>query len=168
MVIDGKNIAEEVYATLRASRPLTLGIVVGTSNPVTDSFVRIKEKAAARLNVTLIRSELPEGATTEEGIAAVAVLAGKTDGIIVQLPLPADIDTDAVLAAIPPGKDVDGISKTPIVRPPVAEAVGEILSRADIDPHGMRAAVIGSGRPVGAPTAAPLAGLRAGGRVRTP
>ena len=43
MVIDGKAIAEDVYLSLRASRPLALGIIVGGSNPVIDSFVRIND-----------------------------------------------------------------------------------------------------------------------------
>lgn len=167
MIVDGKKIADDIYAGLSAPRPLTLGIVVGASSSVTDSFVRIKEKAAERLTVSLVRSELAEAATTESAIAAVAALAVNVDGIIVQLPLPSGIDTDAVLAAIPPQKDVDGISHAPLVRPPVAEAVGEILVRAGIDPHGKRAAIIGSGRLVGVPVAALLANLGADVHVIT-
>jgi len=161
MIIDGNTIAEDIYAQLSASRSLTLGIVVGASNPVTNSFVRIKEKAADRLGVSLVRSELGHEATTADAIAAIAALSHNVDGLIVQLPLPSGIDTDSALAAIPPGKDVDGISKNPIVRPPVAEAVGEILIRAGIDPRGKRAVVVGSGRLVGMPAAALLANLGA-------
>jgi methylenetetrahydrofolate dehydrogenase (NADP+)/methenyltetrahydrofolate cyclohydrolase len=167
MIIDGKAIAEDIYAAISVSRPLTLGIIVGATNQVTDSFVRIKEKAAGRLGVSLIRSQIGEGASTEDAIGAVAILAGKTDGIIVQLPLAESIDTDAVLAAIPPEKDVDGISRAPIVRPPVAEAVGEILARTGVDPHGKRAAVVGSGRLVGMPVAALLTNLGADVQVIT-
>lgn len=156
MIVNGKDIAEEVYAAL-PSRQLTLGILVGESNPVIDSFVRIKERAAERLGVSLVRSELASGATATDAIDAVRVLAEKTNGIIVQLPLPSSIDVDAVLAAIPPEKDVDGISRAPIVRPPVAEAIAEILVRSEIDPKGKQVAVIGSGRLVGMPVAALLA-----------
>jgi methylenetetrahydrofolate dehydrogenase (NADP+)/methenyltetrahydrofolate cyclohydrolase len=152
MIVDGKKIAEEVYARL-PKKPLTLGILVGEKNPVIDSFVRIKERAAAALGVTLIRAELADGATTEAAIAGVAALAENTDGIIVQLPLPAHINTDEVLAAIPPEKDVDGISPSPLVRPPVAGAVAEILAIGNIDPRGKNAVVVGSGRLVGAPVA---------------
>lgn len=166
MIIDGKRIAEDIYGSLKLPRPLTLGILVGAENPVTDSFVRIKEKAAERLGITLVRHELPRGASTDDAVAGVAALAS-ADGIIVQLPLPQRIDVETVLAAIPPEKDVDGISPHPKVRPPVAEAVGEILSRNGIDPHGKKAAVVGSGRLVGAPAAALLANLGADVHVIT-
>lgn len=156
MIVNGKDIAEEVYAAL-PSRQLTLGILVGESNTVIDSFVRIKERAAERLGVSLVRSELAGGATTADAVDAVRALAEKADGIIVQLPLPSSIDVDAVLAAIPPEKDVDGISRAPIVRPPVAEAIAEILVRSAVDPKGKQVAVIGSGRLVGMPVAALLA-----------
>lgn len=156
MTIDGKAIAEEIYARLPKDG-LKLGIVVGEKNPVIDSFVKIKEKAAHKIGVTLVRRELPPGTNTGEAIAEVLALAETTDGIIVQLPLPAAIDTDKVLAAIPPEKDVDGISLDPLVRPPVAEAVAEILAHAGVDPKGKKAVVVGSGRLVGAPAAALLA-----------
>lgn len=167
MIIDGKAIAEDIYGSLKLSRPLTLGILVGAENPVTDSFVRIKEKAAERLGVTLVRHELASDATTDAAVAGVAILAGACDGVIVQLPLPKDINVETVLAAIPPQKDVDGISPHPKVRPPVAEAVKEILVRMAIDPQGKSAVVIGSGRLVGAPVAVLLANLGADVHVVT-
>lgn len=152
MIIDGKQLAEAVYARLGKAE-LTLGIVVGEKNPVIDSFVKIKERAAERIGVTLLRHELPEGASTDDAIRAVHSLAATTDGVIVQLPLPSQIDGEAVLAAIPPEKDVDGISPTPLVRPPVAEAVQEILVANNINVQGARAVVVGAGRLVGKPTA---------------
>lgn len=167
MIIDGKAIAEEIYAGLRFSQPRTLGIVVGTANPVTDSFVRIKQKAADRLGITLTEERLAADATTARAIEAVAALARTADGVIVQLPLPPQIDVEAVVAALPPEQDVDGISRAPLVRPPVAEAVREILARTHVDPHGKHAVVIGSGRLVGAPVAALLAHLGAEVRVLT-
>ena len=155
MIIDGKAIAEEVYAHLKASRPLTLGILVGESTPVIDSFVRIKERAAQRLGVKLVREEL------SGMVAAVRSLAAKTDGIIVQLPLPKEIDVEAVLTAIPPEKDVDGISSAPLVRPPVAGAIAEILSQTGTQVLDAQAAVVGSGRLVGKPAAELLKDLGA-------
>lgn len=153
MIIDGKAIAEDIYAQLAASRFLLLGVVVGASNPVTDSFVRIKEKAAGRLGISLVRTELPGNATTEDAIAAVAALSQRSDGIIVQLPLPNSIDVEAVLATIPPEKDVDGISSDPRVLPPVAGAVEEILAQQSIDPRGKYVLIVGHGRLVGKPVA---------------
>src|SRR3989344_9075611 len=103
MIIDGKNIAEEILSDLAHEREglqneLKLGIVMTGGDRVIDSFVRIKERLAHRLNVTLVREELPSGATTEDAVAAVSRLAGTCNGIIVQLPLPATIETEKVLA----------------------------------------------------------------------
>lgn len=152
MIVRGKEIAESVYARL-PKRPCTLGIIVGEKNPVIDSFVKIKERAAQRLGVTLVREELQEGTNTPEAVAAVLSLSEKVDGIIVQLPLPNQIDVESVLAAIPGEKDVDGISLSPGVRPPVAEAVKEILEHEKCDVRGKAAVVVGSGRLVGKPSA---------------
>lgn len=152
MVIDGKKIAEEIYKRLPKDG-VRLGILVGEKNPVIDSFVKIKEKAAQRLGVDLLREELPPGANTDEAVAAVLALASKADGLIVQLPLPQQIDVDRVLSAIPGEKDVDGISLSPRVRPPVAEAIKEIFEREGVDVKGKHAIVVGSGRLVGKPSA---------------
>lgn len=158
MTIDGRSIADELYASLterrsHIARPVTLGIVVGGANPVIESFVRIKAKAARHLDITLVRSLLPLEASTEDAIERVRQLAEQSDGLIVQLPLLDQIDADAVLAAIPPEKDVDGISPHPIVRAPVAKAVAEILRRGGVKIAGKRAVVVGSGRLVGQPVA---------------
>lgn len=152
MILKGAPIANEVYERLPKTGA-RLGIVVGDVDPVIESFVKIKEKAAAKLGVTLVRSELLPGASTDEAIAAVLDLAPEVDGIIVQLPLPSHIDTERVLSAIPGDKDVDGISLSPLVRPPVAEAVREILEHQKVEVRGLSAAVVGEGRLVGRPSA---------------
>ncbi len=152
MIIDGKALAEGIYAHLEMRRPLSLGILVGEQSPVTDSFVKIKEKAAQRLGVHLVKEVLRDGATTADAIAALQALAS-ADGIIVQLPLPRGIEVDAVIAAIPPEKDVDGISPAPRVRPPVAAAVEEILMSELVPTRNKKAMVVGSGRLVGVPCA---------------
>ena len=166
MIIDGKGIAEKIYAELaeeraRIARPVMLGILVGTNDSVIESFVRIKLRVAARLGVEIVREEIGDGAVTAEAVAALARLADRVDGIIVQLPLPAQIDIDTLLVAIPPEKDVDGISGAPRVRPPVAGAVAEILRCERIDVPGKHAVVVGSGRLVGRPCASLLKELGA-------
>lgn len=167
MRLDGKAVAEGVYQRLSeegiAGRSLGL-LVIGTDT-VTDSFVRQKARAAERLGVSIVRRDLPESVTTDEAIHALAALAKEVDGVIVQLPLPLRIDTHAVLAAIPPDKDVDGISAAPRVRPPVAEAVAEILAQSSTQIHDANAVVVGAGRLVGKPVAAMLTEM--GARVTT-
>lgn len=166
MIINGRAIAEEMYANLSEARKgfgaLSLGIVVVGTNPVVASFVRIKERSAERLNVTLVRKELAEDSSTEKVIEAVQELVQETSGIIVQLPLPAGrqdflgVDTEQVLASIPASHDVDGINPlTPEeekkVRPPVAGAIAEIFERNEVEAKGKKAVVVGLGRLVGAP-----------------
>lgn len=172
MIIDGKAIAEDVYTQLEQDlkgfppacrdgrgagrRALKLGILVGGSDAATQSFVNIKTRAAGRLGIELVQGELPEGAATSTAVAAVRKLSAASDGVIVQLPLPAGIDTEEVLRAIPKEKDVDGVNPAivdgeRIVIAPVAAAVAEILFRAGINPAGKEAVVVGAGRLVGKP-----------------
>lgn len=173
MIIDGRAIAEDMYEALtkrRAlfERPIKLGIIVGGPSPVIESFVRIKTRAAAKLDIEMIRVDLPEGADTAAAVTEVKRLAEGVDAVIVQLPLPKTLDTNAVLAAIPLEKDVDALNPTvpedkhPVFAP-VALAVIEMLKRSNVTIEGKRAVVIGAGRLVGAPSAVLL--KRLGARV---
>lgn len=171
MILDGRAIAEDIYASLAArraniKRPITLGIIVSGANPVIESFVRIKRRAAERLQIDMERVDVSDEADTASAVAAVKELASRTDSVIVQLPLLDGIDTNTALAAIPMLKDVDAInpdipeSERP-VHAPVALAVVEMLERAGVSIAGKRAVVIGAGRLVGAPSAALLRSLGA-------
>jgi methylenetetrahydrofolate dehydrogenase (NADP+)/methenyltetrahydrofolate cyclohydrolase len=173
MTIDGRAIAEDLYAELAEtrrtlSRDVTLGILVVGGNAVIDSFVRIKRKAAERLGVTIGRIDLPHDTTTEAVVEAVQKLAAKSDAIIVQLPLPSRVDTNAVLSEIPRDKDVDAINPAVsdgdrVVQAPVALAVMEVLRRTGIKAAGKKTVVVGAGRLVGAPSTSLL--RRAGAHV---
>lgn len=171
MIIDGKAIAEEVYKALEKRRALfarsiKLGILVGNASPVIESFVKIKMRAAARLGVEVVRVDLSKSATTIAVIEAVKKLAAGVDAVIVQLPLPKELDTEVILAAIPSEKDVDALNPTISddkhpVSAPVALAIVEILKRAHITIEGAQTVVVGAGRLVGAPSAALLKRLGA-------
>ncbi|MDB5238202.1 MAG: FolD bifunctional protein methylenetetrahydrofolate dehydrogenase [Candidatus Kaiserbacteria bacterium] len=163
MNIDGKAVAESIYIELAERRKaiqgtVGLGIVVASHDPVIESFVRIKSRAARRLNVELRRLDLLNQPQTADALSAIERLGPKVGGIIVQLPLPEALDTDAILSAIPPFLDVDGINPTVIdegrfVLAPVAGAIEQILKRSNIDVTGKRCVVVGAGRLVGAPAA---------------
>lgn len=168
MLIDGRAMADDAIEALRAQYegvgPLSLGIVMNEGDKATESFVKIKSRVAERLGVSLVRCELPPDATTEMAIAMVLELVGKTQGVIVQLPLPNGIAADSVLAAIPASHDVDGIRPEPpraSVRPPVAEAIAEIFYRQGVVAARKKAVVVGAGRLVGAPAAELLRDLDA-------
>jgi methylenetetrahydrofolate dehydrogenase (NADP+)/methenyltetrahydrofolate cyclohydrolase len=138
MIVNGKKIAEEIVASLGNSlRGKKLGIVVGTQDVATESFIKIKARVALRLGVEVVRGELGS-------------LVQSCDGIIVQLPHP---DAEALIAQIPPEKDLDAIGPNPLVRTPVAEAISEVLVRGTVSALQKKVVVVGRGRLVGAPAA---------------
>jgi 5,10-methylene-tetrahydrofolate dehydrogenase/methenyl tetrahydrofolate cyclohydrolase len=158
MIVDGRKIAEEVLRALEEERallgrPLSLGILMSEGDAATESFIKIKSKSAQRLGVEVVRRELDSGATTQDALDALADLASRTDGLIVQLPLSASIDAEKIIAAIPPQKDVDAIGPKPRTTfAPVAEAVREVLAQTNTDVRGKKAVMVGAGRLVGKPT----------------
>lgn len=163
MRVDGRAVAESVYAELAPQyaslgRSPLLGIVVAGENPVIESFVRTKERAASRLGVAMRRVNLPDTASTEEIVRAGSELAADCDAAIMQLPLPSQASVDAALSAIPNEKDVDALNPSVSegdrrVHAPVALAVVEILRRGGVRIDGARTVVVGAGRLVGAPAA---------------
>ena len=84
----------------------------------------MKERIATSLGVILVKKIFPESATTDDMLTYIAAEADLYTGVLVQLPLPAHIATDLILAAVPIGKDVDAFSygkeETPVLPPVVA------------------------------------------------
>ena len=159
MIINGREVAEALLQELEEERallgrPLALGILMSQGDSATESFIKIKSRSAHRLGVEVIRHELSAEATTEEALAALSSLAAKAQGVIVQLPLPVQIDTEQVIAHIPSEKDVDAIGPKPHAAPaPVARAIMRILDWTHTEVHGKKAVMVGAGRLVGKPTA---------------
>jgi methylenetetrahydrofolate dehydrogenase (NADP+) / methenyltetrahydrofolate cyclohydrolase len=156
MIVDGKQIGNDIVEALRLLRPqlpqdLRLGFVMAEGDEASASFVRIKERLANRLEVEVVRIPVK---TTEEGIEAVDTLVKETHGLIVQLPLPHGVDVEAVLRRIPASHDVDAENpdtKERVVRAPVAEAIAEIFSRTNFSAVHKKVVIVGRGRLVGAP-----------------
>ena len=169
MIVDGRAIAEDIYRELTPffkSRGAKLGIVVVGENPVIESFVGIKTRAAGTLAIAMERIDVPERASQDQVLEAISRLAGATDAVIAQLPMPKTIDIDAVLSRIPKEKDVDALNPCVEeddrpVQAPVALAVVEILRRSSVPIEGAKVVVVGEGRLVGKPTAWLLATLGA-------
>lgn len=157
MILNGRDIAEALFVSLDKRRslfdgPLSLGILMSEGDAATESFIKIKSKAAERLRVDVVRKELPLQATTEEAIQALAELSEQVQGVIVQLPLAPTIDAAQVVAAIAPERDVDAIGPgTHEVLAPVAAAAKEILVQCNVKVQDARAVVVGAGRLVGKP-----------------
>ena len=166
MIIDGKKIAEEIITQLAAERAelqkvIRVGVLLSEGDAASASFVRIKERVAERLRVELVREQISLDTTTEAALHIVRDSFSDLQGVIVQLPLPPQIATEQVLAAISLRQDIDALNPTirdldRPVRPPVAEALAEILTRANVSLRGQTAVVVGAGRLVGQPCAALL------------
>lgn len=163
MIFNGRAFSRERLRHLQEVRkehgPLSLGVVVASSDPVTSSYITIKERNAASLDIPVVRYVLSEEVTQEEALAAVDQAATHS-GMIIQLPLPVHLNADALIARMPLTKDVDVISPdafrrfstgTHVVMPPVASAINEIIDAHSIQVEGTRAVVVGKGRLVGLP-----------------
>jgi len=137
MIVDGKKIADEILQGLKGA--YTLGVVMNKGDAASDSYIKMKERVAARVGVVVRRFGVEEFTH--------ALLC---DGVIVQLPID---NAEELLAQIPPEKDVDALGRNPLVLSPVAGAVQEILLRTHTDVKNKKAVVVGAGRLVGQPAA---------------
>lgn len=163
MIVNGRALASELLSTLAQTLPRTAVVraIVVAPSPATESYLAIKDIRAAEAGMHLDIVRMQENASTEDVIEA--VLKPGCDALIVQLPLPAHLDSRAILNAIPERKDADVLSETAYTKftqgvegalvPPVVAAVAEILRRSGIEVPGKRAVVVGQGRLVGEPCA---------------
>jgi methylenetetrahydrofolate dehydrogenase (NADP+)/methenyltetrahydrofolate cyclohydrolase len=169
-IIDGTAIAAklrgEVAVTASALRARgitpTLAVVLVGDDPASAVYVRSKTKAAREAGVEPRDFKLPATTTQAELMALVAQLNAdrEVDGILVQLPLPPHLDSDAVIRALDPAKDVDGLSVTSIGnlaqgKPTFVACTPKgcmrLLREVPVDPAGLRAVVIGRSLLVGKP-----------------
>jgi methenyltetrahydrofolate cyclohydrolase (EC 3.5.4.9)/5,10-methylenetetrahydrofolate dehydrogenase (NADP+) (EC 1.5.1.5) len=172
MILDGKKTSEKRLALLAEKieesglYPRLATVLVG-EDPASQLYVRMKHKACERVGIGSIGVELDDGASTRDVLDAVHRLNGDPmiSGILVQLPLPKQIDTHAVIEAVDPLKDVDGFHPTNLGRlfsgsprfsPCTPLGVMTLLSEYGIDPAGKNAVVVGRSIEVGRPMAALL------------
>jgi len=171
-IIDGKTSAEKRLEILREEiedegiYPRLATVIIG-SDPASQMYVRMKHRACERVGIGSVGIELPADATTRTVLDAVGRLNRDPDinGILVQLPLPAQVDTERVVASVDPAKDVDGyhpvnlgllFSGKPRFVPCTPKGIMTLLSEYGIGTRGARAAVIGRSIDVGRPMAALL------------
>jgi methylenetetrahydrofolate dehydrogenase (NADP+)/methenyltetrahydrofolate cyclohydrolase len=172
-VLDGKVVAASSYAALEAkvtarlaaggTTPRLATLLVG-DDPASATYVRMKQQNAERVGIASSDHRLPATVTTEEVVALVAGLNANEDvsAILVQMPMPAHVDTEAVVEAISPVKDVDGLHPfnagrlalgEPVVKPCTPAGILELLGRYEIPLAGRRAVVVGRSNLVGKPVA---------------
>jgi methylenetetrahydrofolate dehydrogenase (NADP+)/methenyltetrahydrofolate cyclohydrolase len=171
-ILDGRACAKQIKAELtetvadlgKAGVVPGLGTVLVGEDPGSKWYVAGKHRDCAEVGIHSIRRDLPETVTQDELLAVIDELNDDDacTGYIVQLPLPAHIDTDAILEAIDPAKDADGLHPTNLGRlvlnvnseittplPCTPRGVIELMTRNGIDLNGKHVVVIGRGVTVG-------------------
>lgn len=171
-ILDGNKIAAQIRAdlaedvkklTAAGTRP-GLAVILAGNNPASEIYVRNKVKACEQLGIYSEKLTPPESVTTDELLAMVQQLnqRNEIDGILVQLPLPKQVDTQKVLLAVAPEKDVDGLhpvnvgnlaTQRPGLAPCTPSGVIEILRRSNIPIEGQTVVVVGRSDLVGKPAA---------------
>ncbi|MBO4481316.1 MAG: bifunctional 5,10-methylenetetrahydrofolate dehydrogenase/5,10-methenyltetrahydrofolate cyclohydrolase [Bacteroidales bacterium] len=160
-----QDLAIEVsQLTRQYGRSPKLAIFLVGEHPASMTYVNSKVKAAAEVGINCDHFHLPEATSQEELLAHIRRLNAdkETDGILVQLPLPAHIDTDTTLLSIDPQKDVDGLhivnvgklaSGRKAIQACTPRGVISLLKSANITIAGKHAVVAGRSNLVGSPMA---------------
>lgn len=159
-----QKVAEEVKRLAAQDiRPGLAAVLVGHV-PASEIYVRSKVQTCAELGLYSDLMEPPDTVTTEEMLDLVAALNSRddVDGILIQLPLPPQVDAKALLDAVDPDKDVDGFHPVnagrlqagrPALAPCTPAGIIEILKRSSIPIAGQHAVVVGRSDIVGKPAA---------------
>jgi methylenetetrahydrofolate dehydrogenase (NADP+)/methenyltetrahydrofolate cyclohydrolase len=171
--IDGKAVAAAVRERIRVDvaafaeergRPPGLATVLVGDDPASEVYVRNKRRTSEEIGMRSIHHGIEASSSEAELLDLVDKLNSDdaVDGILVQLPLPAHIDEDAVVAAIDPAKDVDGLTPTnagrlahgdPNLVSCTPRGVMELLAHEGVELEGVEAVVVGRSKLVGVPVA---------------
>ena len=170
-ILDGKAIAADLRDRIKTQvadriaagqRPPGLVVVLVGDNPASQVYVRNKQNACQQVGFQSELMQLPASTSQAELLALIDQLNARedVDGILVQLPLPEQIDEDTVTERISPTKDVDGfhpynigrlVLRQPLLRPCTPKGVMTMLARTGIDLVGKDAVIIGQSNIVGRP-----------------
>jgi methylenetetrahydrofolate dehydrogenase (NADP+)/methenyltetrahydrofolate cyclohydrolase len=171
-ILDGNRVRDDIKGELKPriaalvahGRPPGLAVVLVGHNPASEIYVRNKIKTCHDLGIYSESVTPPGTISTEELLAIVENLNARAeiDGILVQLPLPAQVDSKRILMAVSPAKDVDGfhpcnvgalVAGLPAPRACTPAGIIELLKRGGIPIAGRRAVVVGRSDIVGKPVA---------------
>lgn len=184
-IIDGKQIAADVRRQVaqriqnrlnQNKRAPCLAVVIVGNDPASHVYVRNKKNACIEVGIASISYDLPSDTSQEALLSLVDELNNNADidGILVQLPLPAHLNSNEILERIQPTKDVDGFhpfnlgrlaQRLPSLRPCTPKGVMKLLESTGVDLHGQEAVVVGASNIVGRPMSLEL--LLAGCTVTT-
>ncbi|AFJ01944.1 Methylenetetrahydrofolate dehydrogenase (NADP+) / Methenyltetrahydrofolate cyclohydrolase [Methylophaga frappieri] len=175
-ILDGKAIATELKQKIRAATQMRLAtgkrapglaVVLIGDNAASQVYVNNKRKSCEQVGFKSVAYDLPADTSESALMALIDKLNAddEIDGILVQLPLPAQIETDAVIERIAPHKDVDGFhpynigrlaQRAPVLRPCTPKGIITLLKSTEIDLKGKEAVVVGASNIVGRPMALEL------------
>ncbi|MEX0909877.1 MAG: bifunctional 5,10-methylenetetrahydrofolate dehydrogenase/5,10-methenyltetrahydrofolate cyclohydrolase [Candidatus Paceibacterota bacterium] len=158
MIIDGRLLSDDIRMQVaervkRLSFKPKVALLVTDSSSVTNQYVQKKVAFGETVGVEVEVAQFGEKVTCEELADAVSVYGEHSGvhGVVVQLPILKGCDTDLILSRIPKKKDIDALSGSSLVLPPVVGAIAYIAQKHSIYFTGKRVAVVGGGRLVGKP-----------------
>ena len=172
-LIDGKAVAETLINRVRegvdarvaaGKRAPALAVILVGDDPASGIYVKNKKRSCEKAGVRSVAYDLPGSTSQEELLSIIDKLNADdgVDGILVQLPLPKQIDPQQVIERIDPKKDVDGFhpynvgrlaTKMPLLRPCTPRGVMTLLEEYGIDPKGKNVVIVGASNIVGRPQA---------------
>ncbi|MHB1053231.1 MAG: bifunctional methylenetetrahydrofolate dehydrogenase/methenyltetrahydrofolate cyclohydrolase FolD [Thiobacillus sp.] len=170
-ILDGKAMADTILAVIhdkvaerevQGKRAPGLAVILVGDEAASAVYVRNKKRACERAGVTSVSHDLPSATTQDQLLALIDTLNADSgiDGILVQLPLPAHIDTETVIERIRPDKDVDGFHpynigrlavKMPTLRPSTPRGIMTMLRATGEVLRGKNAVMVGASNIVGRP-----------------
>ena len=181
-IIDGKKISAEIKDELKEKvsalkaegKEITLAVIQVGNDPASTVYVGNKKKSCAYIGIRSLAYELPENTTEEELLSLVNQLNESRDvhGILVQLPLPKQINEDKIIKAIAPAKDVDGFHPKSVGALSIGQpgfvsctpaGIIQLLKRSGITIDGKECVIVGRSNIVGKPMALLL--LRENGTI---
>ncbi|MCP1292336.1 bifunctional methylenetetrahydrofolate dehydrogenase/methenyltetrahydrofolate cyclohydrolase FolD [Chromobacterium sp. S0633] len=172
-LIDGKAVAEKLIAKVgegvqarlaAGKRAPALAVILVGEDPASAVYVGSKKRSCEKAGIRSLAYDLPADTSQQALLDIIDRLNAdaEVDGILVQLPLPKQIDPQAVIERIDPKKDVDGFHpynmgrlaiKMPLLRPCTPRGVMTLLEEYGIDPKGKKAVIVGASNIVGRPQA---------------
>ena len=175
-IIDGKSIAENLRSGIKQRieqrrgcglRNPGLAVVLVGADPSSQVYVRSKRRACEEVGICSFSYDLPETTSERDLLALISELNARTDvdGILVQLPLPAQISPQAIIDHIHPDKDVDGFHaynvgrlalRNPLLRPCTPHGIMTLIEHTGHPVRGADAVIVGASNIVGRPMALEL------------
>ncbi len=156
LLLDGRAIAKHILSDLKMDvaqlpRPPKLAVMLVGEDPASQVYVNLKKKRAEEIGMTTDLKTFPDSATQDELEKTIEAWSADphVDGILIQLPLPKQFNTQQLINRIPPKKDVDGFLPNPEGTgfvPPVHAAVLHLLKATAQPLNGRQGAIIGNSR----------------------